>query len=61
MGERPVVLVVEDEPLVRMLAADVLEDAEMEVVEGATVPAAQSWSDVTMSCPIYGHGHAGWG
>ena len=37
---KPVVLVVEDEPLVRMLAADVLEDAEMEVIEAATAPAA---------------------
>ena len=35
---KPVVLVVEDEPLVRMLAADVL--AEMEVIEAATAPAA---------------------
>ena len=31
--ERPVVLIVEDEPLVRMLGADVLEDAGFEVVE----------------------------
>jgi two-component system, response regulator PdtaR len=32
-NERPVVLIVEDEPLVRMLGADVLEDAGYEVVE----------------------------
>ena len=38
--ERPVVLVVEDEPLVRMLAADILEEADMEVVEASTAPAA---------------------
>jgi CheY-like chemotaxis protein len=31
--ERPVVLLVEDEPLVRMLGADVLEEAGFEVVE----------------------------
>ncbi len=31
--ERPVVLIVEDEPLVRMLGADVLEEAGFEVVE----------------------------
>jgi CheY-like chemotaxis protein len=37
---RPVVLVVEDEPLVRMLAADILEDEGFEVVEAATAPAA---------------------
>ena len=38
--ERPIVLVVEDEPLVRMLAADILEDADMEVVEASTAPGA---------------------
>jgi CheY-like chemotaxis protein len=32
-NERPVVLIVEDEPLVRMLGADVLEEAGFEVVE----------------------------
>jgi len=32
-NDRPVVLIVEDEPLVRMLGADVLEDAGFEVVE----------------------------
>jgi two-component system, response regulator PdtaR len=32
-NERPVVLIVEDEPLVRMLGADVLEEAGYEVVE----------------------------
>ena len=45
MGEeqqmgRPVVLVVEDEPLVRMLAADILEEDGFEVVEAAMAPAA---------------------
>jgi CheY-like chemotaxis protein len=34
------VLVVEDEPLVRMLAADILEDEGFEVIEAATAPAA---------------------
>jgi len=37
---QPVVLVVEDEPLVRMLAADILEDEGFEVVEAATAVAA---------------------
>ena len=37
---RAVVLVVEDEPLVRMLAADILEEEGFEVVEAATAPAA---------------------
>src|SRR3712207_4874932 len=37
---RPVVLVVEDEPMIRMFAADVLEDEGFEVVEAATAPAA---------------------
>jgi two-component system, response regulator PdtaR len=32
-NERPVVLIVEDEPLVRMLGADVLEEAGFEVIE----------------------------
>ncbi|HEX2556411.1 MAG TPA: response regulator [Microvirga sp.] len=36
----PVVLVVEDEPVVRMDAADTLEDAGFEVVEAATARAA---------------------
>src|ERR687894_1219082 len=35
-----VVLLVEDEPLVRMCAADILEDEGFEVVEAATAPAA---------------------
>jgi two-component system, response regulator PdtaR len=33
INERPVVLLVEDEPLVRMFGADVLEEAGFEVVE----------------------------
>lgn len=36
----PVVLVVEDEDLVRMLAVDMLEDAGFEVIEAATAGAA---------------------
>ena len=36
----PVALVVEDEPLVRMLAVDILEDEGFEVVEASTAPAA---------------------
>jgi CheY-like chemotaxis protein len=36
----PVVLVVEDEPLVRMLAVDILEDEGFEVVEASTAAAA---------------------
>ena len=32
-SERPVVLLVEDEPLVRMFSADVLEEAGFEVIE----------------------------
>src|SRR5919112_3472107 len=35
-----VVLVVEDEPVIRMCAADILEDEGFEVVEAATAPAA---------------------
>ena len=35
-----VVLLVEDEPLVRMCAADILEDEGFEVIEAATAPAA---------------------
>src|SRR5215207_3108772 len=35
-----VVLLVEDEPLVRMCAADMLEDEGFEVIEAATAPAA---------------------
>lgn len=37
---RPVVLVVEDDTLVRMLAVDLLEEAGFEVVEAACAPAA---------------------
>ncbi len=40
--DRPVVLLVEDEPLVRMIAADILEDAGFEVVEASTARAALS-------------------
>ena len=36
------VLVVEDEPLVRMLAADILEEAGFDVVEASSAPAALS-------------------
>ena len=35
-----VVLLVEDEQLVRMCAADILEDEGFEVIEAATAPAA---------------------
>jgi two-component system, response regulator PdtaR len=35
-----VVLLVEDEPLVRMCAAEILEDEGFEVIEAATAPAA---------------------
>ena len=35
-----VVLLVEDEPLVRMCAADILEDEGFEVIEATTAPAA---------------------
>ena len=38
--DRSVVLLVEDEPLVRMLAADILEEAGFEVIEAATGPQA---------------------
>ena len=38
--DRPVVLLVEDQPLVRMLAADILEEAGFEVTEAATAPEA---------------------
>ena len=36
----PVVLVVEDEPLIRMLASDIMEDGGFEVIEAATARAA---------------------
>jgi DNA-binding NtrC family response regulator len=36
LGEGAVVLVVEDEPLVRAMAVDVLEDAGFEVIEAST-------------------------
>ncbi len=36
----PVVLVVEDEPLIRMLASDIMEDAGFEVIEAATARSA---------------------
>ncbi len=36
----PVVMVVEDEPLIRMNAADILEDEGFEVLEAATARAA---------------------
>jgi two-component system, response regulator PdtaR len=39
---KPVVLVVEDEPVIRMLAADILEDEGFEVIEAATARAALS-------------------
>jgi CheY-like chemotaxis protein len=39
---RPVVLLVEDEPLVRMLGMDVLEEAGFEVVEAANADEALS-------------------
>jgi DNA-binding NtrC family response regulator len=38
----PVVMVVEDEPLIRMNAADILEDDGFEVLEAATARAALS-------------------
>ncbi len=37
-----IVLLVEDEPLVRMCAADILEDESFDVIEAATAPAALS-------------------
>jgi response regulator RpfG family c-di-GMP phosphodiesterase len=37
---RAVVLVVEDEPLIRLLAAEVLEEEGFDVLEAATAPAA---------------------
>jgi CheY-like chemotaxis protein len=37
---RPVVLVVEDEPLLRMMAADIVEEAGMQPVEAADADAA---------------------
>jgi CheY-like chemotaxis protein len=39
-NQRPVVLLVEDEPLVRMFGADVLEEAGFEVVEAVDGDAA---------------------
>ena len=57
----PVVLVVEDEALVRMLAVDVLEEAGFEVIE-APAPITRFWSSIsvttsawcsrTSTCPV---------
>ena len=41
-GERPVVLVVEDEPLIRLDAVSMIEDAGFEVVEAANADEAIS-------------------
>jgi len=41
-GERPVVLVVEDEPLIRLDAVSMIEDAGFEVVEAANADEALS-------------------
>ena len=38
---RPVVLLVEDEPFIRLATADALEDAGFEVIENANAQAAQ--------------------
>jgi DNA-binding NtrC family response regulator len=62
---RPVVLLVEDEFLVRMAAADALEDAGFEVIETANAQAAQEvlssrddirvlFTDVKMPGPMDG-------
>ncbi len=62
---RPVVLLVEDEFLVRMAAADALEDAGFEVIETANAQAAQDvladradvqvvFTDVRMPGPMDG-------
>jgi DNA-binding NtrC family response regulator len=42
---RPVVLVVEDEPLIRALAVDVLEEAGFEVIEASTADYAMTVLD----------------
>jgi CheY-like chemotaxis protein len=48
----PVILVVEDEALVRMLAVDVLEEAGFEVVEASTRSARISaWCSRASTCP----------
>jgi CheY-like chemotaxis protein len=39
-GRKPVVLIVEDEPMIRMMAVDVFEDEGFEVLEAPTAPAA---------------------
>ena len=62
---RPVVLLVEDEPLVRMDAADILENAGFEVIEAADARAAKDaldnrddihvlFTDVQMPGPMNG-------
>ncbi|QRM31783.1 response regulator [Microvirga sp. VF16] len=62
---RPVVLLVEDEPFIRMATADALEDAGFEVVETANAQAAQEvllhradirvlFTDVKMPGPMNG-------
>ncbi len=64
-SQRPVVLLVEDEPLVRMDAADVLENAGFEVIEAADAGAAKEvldrrkdihvlFTDVQMPGPMNG-------
>jgi CheY-like chemotaxis protein len=63
--QRPVVLLVEDEPFVRMATADALEDAGFEVIETANARAAQDvlhhrtdirvlFTDVNMPGPMNG-------
>jgi CheY-like chemotaxis protein len=43
---RPVVLLVEDEPLLRFFASDVLEEEGFEVIETGTADEALTWLDV---------------
>lgn len=62
---RPVVLLVEDEPFIRLATADALEDAGFEVIETANAQAAQEvllnrtdvrvlFTDVKMPGPMNG-------
>ena len=55
-----VVLIVEDEPIVRMLAADWIEEAGFKVLEAGNADEAVRILDRARTCGLsYGHRHAG--
>ena len=71
MQDRPVVLVVEDEPLVRMIGADILDEEGFEVIEAASADEALAifgarrdirvlFTDVEMPGSMNGYALARW-